>query len=52
MTEYGTVRISENLLSEVTETIQKRKLWVNEVDFIREAIREKIATVEKCVAGV
>jgi hypothetical protein len=42
VTKYKAARISEDLYREVTEIVQKYKLWINEIDFIREAIREKI----------
>jgi len=47
-TKYGAIRLSEDLLSEVTKTVKERPLWINEIDFIREAIREKISKVSEC----
>ena len=46
--KFGHTRISRDLLKEVTETIQQHPLWINETDFIREAIREKISKVTEC----
>ena len=50
LTEYGTVRLTVDLLKEVSNTITECKLWYNEVDFVREAVREKIASVKAGMA--
>ena len=47
-TKYGTARISEDLLAEVTKIVKEKPLWINEIDFIREAIRDKIKKVTEC----
>lgn len=45
MVEYGAVRLSLDLLKEVSDTIMRSKLWINETDFVRDAVREKIIAV-------
>ena len=45
LAEYGAVRLTLDLLKEVTETISASKLWINETDFVRDAVREKIVAV-------
>jgi Arc/MetJ-type ribon-helix-helix transcriptional regulator len=45
LTDYTQVRLTVDLLKQVTDTIQKKKLWNNETDFVRDAVREKIVAV-------
>jgi metal-responsive CopG/Arc/MetJ family transcriptional regulator len=58
LVEYGAVRLSLDLLKQVTDTISETKLWINETDFVRDAVREKIVAVNttklqtKGVAGI
>jgi len=39
------VRIPAVMMKEIQETIGKKPLWVNEHDFIRDAIREKLCNL-------
>lgn len=43
--EWVQVRIPEEMIKEIREIIEHQKLWVNEHEFIRDAIREKLRTL-------
>jgi Arc/MetJ-type ribon-helix-helix transcriptional regulator len=43
MAEWVQIRIPEALYKEVQDAINREKFWINEHDFIRDAIREKLA---------
>lgn len=47
MVEWVQIRIPEELYKKVTTIITEKKFWINEHDFIRDAVREKLA---QCVA--
>jgi metal-responsive CopG/Arc/MetJ family transcriptional regulator len=50
MAKYKTISLTSDLLKEVTDTVKTHPLWINEVEFIRDAIREKINKVTECKA--
>jgi Arc/MetJ-type ribon-helix-helix transcriptional regulator len=45
VTDWVPVRIPEDLYAEITALLKKKPLWLNEHDFIRDALREKLAAV-------
>jgi Arc/MetJ-type ribon-helix-helix transcriptional regulator len=46
MVEWVPIRIPEELYKQIQEVINHNKVWVNEHEFIRDAIREKLAKSE------
>ncbi len=47
MVQWTPIRLPEELYGEVTDTIKKNQRWVNEHDFIREAVREKLDKIKQ-----
>lgn len=45
--EWKQVRIPKQLLKDVRSIIREHPLWLNEPDFIRDALREKIEEVRR-----
>lgn len=45
--KWETLRIPQKLLEDVTVIVAQSSQWINEPEFIREAIREKIRTIEE-----
>jgi Arc/MetJ-type ribon-helix-helix transcriptional regulator len=48
MSKWQNIRLPKNLYEEVKTQVEKRGLWTNEQEFVREAIREKISKVVEC----
>lgn len=47
MTEWEQVRLTRELYNEVTKILEDKKFWVNEQDFVRDAVREKIGRIQE-----
>ncbi len=47
MVEWTTVQIPKKLLKDVQDLIATYPRWINEREFIRDAIREKLAQTEQ-----
>ena len=45
MVEWKTVQVPEELLKQADEVIKKNPLWTGVNEFVRDALREKIAKV-------
>jgi Arc/MetJ-type ribon-helix-helix transcriptional regulator len=45
MQAWEQARLPQELYNQVTATIEKKRVWINELEFIREAVREKLARV-------
>lgn len=46
LTEWEQIRIPKELFDEATKVIREKGFWVNEQDFVREAVREKITKIQ------
>lgn len=47
MVEWKTVQVPEELLKQAEELIKKMPLWTGITDFVRDAVREKIAKIQE-----
>lgn len=45
MTEWEMTRLPRDLFNEVTKVIEKRGFWTSENEFVRDAVREKLAKI-------
>ena len=45
--DWVQIRIPKELMDEIIEIIKKKPHWINEHEFIRDAVREKIDTISK-----
>ena len=45
--QWKQVRIPKELLKDIRNTIKENPLWLNEPDFIRDALRDKIEKVRR-----
>lgn len=43
--EWVHVRIPAEMMKEIKEIVKSKRLWVNEHEFIRDAIREKMRSI-------
>jgi len=43
--EWVSIRIPAEMMKEIQEIIRSKKLWVNEHEFVRDAVREKMRSI-------
>jgi Arc/MetJ-type ribon-helix-helix transcriptional regulator len=48
MSKWQNVRLPKNIYIEVGKHVKNLGMWVNEQEFIREAVREKISKINTC----
>lgn len=47
MVEWEPIRVPRDLLEQIRKLLRKYPMWINEHEFIRDAIREKIESADE-----